>query len=47
MLGAMLVIFGLTGQTEGGATESVISILLGIALIGWAFWRSLLSGKRP
>jgi hypothetical protein len=39
VLGVLFIIFGLTGQSEGGAGASVFSVILGVCLVGWGYWR--------
>jgi len=46
VFGAALIIVGVTGQAEGGAGNDVFSIVLGIALVGWGYWRVVLSRRR-
>lgn len=45
VIGALLIVFGVTGQTEGGAGYSIVSIIIGISVIGWSYW-SYQSKKR-
>ena len=42
VIGALLIIFGLTGETEGGAGMSVFSVILGVGMVGWGYWRVML-----
>jgi hypothetical protein len=48
VLGALFIINGLTGQTEGRAEASVISVIIGVCLVGWSCWRWQVNRlKRP
>jgi hypothetical protein len=48
VLGALFIISGLTGQTEGRAEASVISVIIGVCLVGWSCWRWQVNRlKRP
>jgi hypothetical protein len=39
VIGVLFIIFGLAGQSEGGAGASVFSVILGVCLVGWGYWR--------